>query len=102
MSWTHKDRQLLTGEYGFTPSGAHTQVADLSSAVTLAKPAGATQLMLQPLTNNIRYRLDGVAPDASTGFQLEAGTLLVIPVPGADVRVIEETASASLEYQWLG
>ena len=94
--------QALTGQTGFAAIGAHTQVADLSSAVTLAKPAGATQLALQPLTNNIRYRLDEVAPDASTGFQLEAGVLLVIPVPGTDVRIIEETASASLEYQWLG
>lgn len=92
----------LSGKSGFTPSGAHTKNSSLSSAVTLTKPAGAVAIMMQAFTQNVRYRLDGTNPDASTGFQLAAdASPIVLPVPGASVRVIEETASAVLNYQWL-
>lgn len=91
----------LDGRRRFSASGSHTQVSDLSSAVTLTKPTGAVNLMLQPLTQNVRFTLDGTTPTSSKGFQLTAGELYVFPVPGASVKVIEETASASLEYQWL-
>lgn len=101
MSWKDKDRQLLTGEAGFAVSGSHTKNATLSSAVTLTKPSGATNLWIQALDQNIRFRLDGTAPDATTGFQLAAGDFLVIPVPGTTVKVIEETATATIQYQWL-
>ena len=82
--------------------GAHTQNATLSSAVTLTPPAGANVLNIQPLTNNIRVTLDGTTPTASLGMQLASGTVYLIDV-GQDyvVQVIEETASASIEYQWM-
>jgi hypothetical protein len=92
----------LIGAVGFTPSGAHTENASLSSAVTLTKPEGAHAIIMQCFDQNVRYRLDGTNPDADTGFRLTAGNdPVVIPVPGDDVRVIEETATATLQYQWL-
>ena len=86
----------------FAPVGSHTENASISSATTLSKPAGATRLWLQALDQNIRYRVDGTNPDANTGFQLAAGDSVIIPVTRSDVRVIEETATATIQYQWLG
>ena len=85
----------------FEPVGAHTQNSSLSSAVTLTPAAGATALLIQAYTNNVRYTLDGTTPTASKGFLLEAGKNLVIDV-GDDmtIKIIEETASASVDYQW--
>lgn len=81
--------------------GAHARNASLSSAATLATPAGANVLMIQALTQNVRYTLDGSVPTASQGFRLSAGTLTTIPVGnGTTVKIIEETGSASVEYQW--
>lgn len=81
--------------------GAHARNASLSSAVTLAAPSGANALMIQALTQNVRYTLDGSVPTASQGFQLAAGALTTIPVgSGTTVKLIEETGSASVEYQW--
>lgn len=95
--------QYLSGQSGFVLSGDHTQVADLSSAVTPTRPDGAIFLMIQPLTQNVRITFDGTTPTASKGFQLPTGNPpLVIPVPpGNTPKVIEETASASLEYLWM-
>jgi hypothetical protein len=56
---------------------------------------------MQAINQNVRFRVDGTDPDATTGFQLAAGDFLVFPVPSGDVRVIEETATATLQYQWL-
>jgi hypothetical protein len=91
----------LTGEVGFTPNGSHTRTTDLSSAVTLTRPDGAINLMIQPLTQNVRITLDGTTPTASVGFQLTAGEIYVFPVPSASVKVIEESASAESQHQWL-
>jgi len=86
----------------YTPIGAHSSGADISSAVTLTKPAGATGIIIQALTKNVRFRLDGVNPTAAVGFQLKADNEpLLISVPGADICVIQEAATASLQYQWV-
>lgn len=79
--------------------GAHASGTDISSAVVLTKPAGATAIIIQALTKNIRFRLDGVNPTAAAGFQIQADTSpLFLAVPGADVRVIQEAATASMHY----
>jgi len=85
----------------FDPVGSHTQNSSLSSAQTLTKPAGASRIFLQALTQNIRVTLDGTTPTASKGFQVTSGEYIVIPFGGTAIKVIEESASASIEYQWL-
>lgn len=88
---------------GYTPLGAHTTISSLSSAQTITPAAGATKVIMQAFTQNVRYRLDGGTPTAATGFQLPAGTLREVPVGnGSTIKVIEETASASLQYQAVG
>lgn len=84
-----------------TPVGAHTQVTPVPVA-TVAVAAGATAIMMQVQAQNVRYRLDGVNPTATLGFQLKAGDPpVVVPVTGADIRFIQEVAGAILDYQWV-
>ena len=86
----------------FEPVGAHSDGATISSATTLTAPDGATKIMMQALTQNVRFTLDGTAPEAAKGFQLKAGDPpLVIPLGnGTVIKVIQETATADLQYQW--
>lgn len=86
----------------FSPVGSHADGDDISSAATLTPATGATKLLIQALTQNVRFTLDGTTPTASKGFQLAAGDpAVVIPIgPNTTIKVIEETATADLQYQW--
>lgn len=86
----------------FNPLGSHSSGADISSAVTLTAPAGATKLRMQAITQNVRYTLDGSTPTTSSGFELLAGDpAIIVPIESnTTVKVIEETSAADLEYQW--
>ena len=85
----------------FDPIGSHTDGTEISSATTLTPADGATKLLIQALDQNVRFTLDGTTPTASTGFQLVAGDPpVMIWVAGATVKVIEEAATADLQYQW--
>lgn len=87
----------------FEPVGSHTSNSSLSGAVTLTVPAGANALRIQALTQNVRIRQDGSAATASVGFRLTAGNDMVTIdglQPGNTLSVIEETASANLQYQF--
>lgn len=86
----------------FEPAGSHTAVADLSSAVTLAEPAGgASKLLIQAISANVRLTLDGTTPTASLGFQLQAGYEWLLPVgDGTVVKAIQESAGAGIQYQF--
>lgn len=96
---------------GFNPAdiyntnvvGSHSDGATISSATTLTPPTGATKILIQALDQNVRFTLDGTAPTASLGFQLKAGDpAVMIPVgAGMTLKVIEEAATADLQYQWL-
>ena len=81
--------------------GAHTQNATLSSAQTITIAAGTTKLLIQAFTQNVRYTLDGTVPTATKGFRLTAGNdpTMIPVVTGQTVKLIEEAASASIEYQ---
>lgn len=90
----------------FNPIGAHSDGADISSAAEIERPAalavGVAKLLIQALTQNVRYTLDGTTPTATTGFQLVAGDPpIIIPIGGSTtVKVIEEAATADLQFQW--
>jgi len=86
----------------FTPVGAHSSGATISSVVTLTIPEGATKIMIQALTQNVRITLDGTAATSSVGFQIKAGEApIVIPLGNSTViKVIQEAATASLQYQF--
>lgn len=84
------------------PLGAHSSGANIAAATSLTAPARATKLIIQALTQNVRFTLDGTTPTAILGFQIRAGDPpFTIPVaPGVTVKVIQEAATASLQYQW--
>ncbi len=79
----------------------HSSSASLSSAFTITIASNVNKLLLQAITQAIRFTLDGTTPTATIGFELKAdGTILEIPVvAGQTVKVIEETASAVIQYQ---
>lgn len=90
----------------FNPIGAHNDGLTISSAQTIAAPDGlatnVAQLLIQAVGQNVRYTLDGSTPTASKGFRLVAGDPpIIIPVGSNTViKVIEEAATADLQYQW--
>jgi hypothetical protein len=86
----------------FNPVGAHTTNTSLSAHVHLTPPTGANKLLIQALTKDVRYTLDGTTPTSSVGFYLKAGeppTLIDIG-EDTDIAIIENEASASVNYQW--
>lgn len=93
--------QAIQDAYRFEPVGAHGS-DDVTTAVTLVQPAGANKALLQALTQNVRYTLDGTAPTTSKGFQLKAGDppRQIIVDGGITLKAIAETGTASLQYQW--
>ena len=88
--------------FDFTPIGPHIDGVSISGVVTLTPPIGATKLLIQALTQNVRFTLSGHNPTATKGFQLVAGDPpTVIPIATEmEIRVVEETATADLQYQW--
>jgi hypothetical protein len=93
---------IPVSELEFSPVGSHASGTTISSALPLVNPPGATKLLIQALSQNIRYTLDGSNPTASRGFQLKAGDPpVIIPISASTkVIVIEETATASLQAQY--
>ena len=90
-------------------SHTHTSTALGAGVVTLTAPvadplgAPAGKIMIQTLTQNVRYTLVvGATPTSSVGFQLKAGDIpRVIPVGvNTVIKVIREADGAVLQYQW--
>ena len=84
--------------------GAHTVLTVAGGGDHIAKPAGATHLKLQALTQNIRYTIDNnpvTTATATVGFQLAAGSDTLLPVPNAGVSVAREANGATIQYQWM-
>ena len=93
---------LSDDAFSFHPVGSHFDGTNISSAVTLTPPTGASKLLIQALSQNVRFTLDGADPTSSKGFQLQAGDPpVVLPVgTGMTIKVIEEAATADVQYQW--
>lgn len=94
--------EALISSLSFYPVGSHYDGTDISSATTLTPASGATKLLIQALTQNVRFTLDGTVPTASKGFQLAAGdppTLIVLS-SNTTIKVIQEAATADIQYQW--
>ena len=86
----------------FDPVGSHLQDTTIAAATTLSAPPGANKLLIQAFGANVRYTLDGVDPTATFGFQLKADDPpIVIPFgPTTIVKVIEETTTATVDFQF--
>jgi hypothetical protein len=86
----------------YSPINQHGQLTGLSATKKLDIPAGANAVIAQAITQNVRIMLNGNAT-ASAGFQITAGDPAVLyPLGGSGaLSVREETASATLEYQFV-
>lgn len=85
----------------YSPVGNHAQLTGLSATKTLNVPNNANAIIIQALTQNVRVSLKGAAT-ASVGFQVKAGDPAVLfPVGSAQISIREETASATVEYQFV-
>ena len=84
------------------------QLTSLSSAVAVSTvsggiPAGTQTVVLQPETQNVRYRDDNTAPTSSVGMILVANQMYEVTVAqAAQMKVIEATASAKLNISFYG
>lgn len=95
--------------YDFTPlkgidvAGltAHSSVTLPNGSVwNLAYPAGAGWIMMQALTQNVRWTLTGTDPNATRGFQLKAGDPpVLVKLNGAVLKFFAETNGAVLQYE---
>lgn len=82
--------------------GGHQSYPVGAVAVTVHIPLHARGILMQALTQNIRYTLDGTAPTASTGFQLKASDppRYMELDHRISLKVIREAAGAMLEYEF--
>jgi hypothetical protein len=88
---------------GFKPIGAHIENTDISNAVILVPPDGATKLLIQVMGADIRYTLGGIIePTKTLGFQLKKDDppRMITIEEGIIITIIEESPSASLQYHW--
>jgi len=88
------------------PASPHLTVSSLIGHVVLTPPENANRILLQVFTQNIRLvfteATSPFVPTASVGFQFAAGSRFDLAI--ADnfvIKIIEEAASASIQYQWV-
>ncbi|PIG93715.1 hypothetical protein [Gloeocapsopsis sp. IPPAS B-1203] len=99
-------RQLGKSQFSVRMLGTHTRNAALSSAVTLTVPANGSGLFLSVESGAINYTINGSTPTTGAtglGFkQVPADGMVRLDLfPGAQVRVIEQAASAVIQYQFF-
>lgn len=87
----------------FAVVGSHVTNGTLSSAVTLTVNKAANAIIIQAFTQSVRITFDGTTPTASVGFLLTAadGPVMIAMPPNRTLKVIESTASASIQYQYV-
>lgn len=85
----------------------HSTLTLNSGAEWIVKPGPgpgqlqATHIQLQAIGQNVRYRIDEKEATATTGFQLAAGLIALIPVPNNGISVYPETSGAIIQYQFV-
>lgn len=90
---------ILMVQESFEPVDAHVSQA-LSGVYSPTIPDDATKCLVQAITQNVRFTLDGTNPTSSAGFRITAGDPpMVMPVTD-NVKFIEETSGAVLQLQW--
>ncbi len=101
---TAADPNYVVQQSGSQAPLAYVQMTSLGTATTLNSiPGTATQAIVQPETQSVRWRLDGTNPTASVGMVLTAGSELVINGAAAiaAIKFIESTASAKLNISYF-
>jgi hypothetical protein len=87
----------------FIPIGAHVDSPAIAIASVLTPPPdGASKIMMQTMSQSVRYTLDGTTPTALVGFRLPAGNdpIILYISNQTTLTVIQEAATADFQYQW--
>lgn len=79
----------------------YQQIGDLSAAVGLEVPDGATGAIIVAEGQDVRYRFDGTAPTATVGMPLAKGVLLELQSGLSAVRFIQASAMAKLNVLYF-
>lgn len=95
-------RQLDIKELRFEPHTAEThQAIALGTAVfSPYLPPGTTCIMVQALTQNIRYTLNGTTPTAAVGFQMltTSAPIIIEITENMVLQFFRESSGAILQY----
>ena len=86
----------------------YQQITDLTSAVGLTVPSldrtGLNQMptfaLITPLTGNVRWRDDGIAPTGSVGMPLAAGVTLQYDGDLRGIKFINNGGTAELNISY--
>lgn len=78
----------------------YQQITNLSSAVGLTPPVGATMALIVPLTQAIRWRDDGVDPTAAAGMPVATNAYFNYDGDLKRIKFIEQVASAELNVSY--
>lgn len=89
---------LLTRAYDYGVAVSSESITvDATTAQGLTVPAGAVSALVTAGANPVRYRLDGVAPTASTGHYVAAnGNVEVYAADLTSARFIATTGTSTL------
>lgn len=95
-----KVQRVATGQSYMQPI-AYEQITGLNSAKGLTTiPNGCTLAMIQPESQNVRWRDDQSNPTASVGMIIVANDILFYSGNLADIKFIETGASAKLNVTY--
>jgi len=85
----------------FEPVGNHISTTCATAHSPVFPAEGATKILVQAITQNIRYTLDGTTPTAAIGFQIVAGDppVIIRVGPNCYPQFFQEAAGAVLQYQ---
>ena len=73
----------------------------VNTLFTVNVPLNCSEVMVQALTQNIRYTMDGTNPTAGSGFRLTAGDVpVILPAFGVTLKFISETSGAILQIEY--
>jgi len=94
-------RKRFVADAYHIPKG-YQQITDLSSAVGLTVPDGASYAVIQAEDENVRYRDDGTSPTDAVGMLLEATDSIRYVSDLSAVEFIEVTSGAKLNVSYYG
>ena len=85
-----------------SPIGSHIRYTSLATAQTLTPPSNADAVLIQAITQNIIFTLDGTVATANNGFILyKSSDPLIITIPqNRTISIIQQTASAEARLIW--
>lgn len=93
---------LAVADVGVLVPKGYQQITSLSSAAGLTVPPGGVIALIQAETQSVRWRDDGTNPTTSVGMVLAAGETLAYTGQLAAIKLIETTASATLNISYYG